>query len=159
MDHLYAISAAKTEYREGYNTGDIERVLAVFADAFIDMSEGQVSVFGPEAKRLLRIRLADLFAHYEVTIGMMIVDIQVAADGQSALDFGWHKFWLAPRSGGAKLYFKLKYFERWALIDGRWKITYLISSKEEEPRMEPRPESEVVAELAGITVKPARSAF
>jgi ketosteroid isomerase-like protein len=150
MDHVYAISAAKTEYREGYNTGSIERVLAVFADAFIDMSEGQCSIFGPEAKRMLRIRLADLFAHYEVTVGMMIADIVVSADGLSAYDFGWHKFWLTSKAGGEKLFFKLKYFEQWKLIDGKWKITYLISSKEQEPRMEPRPESEVVQELAVV---------
>lgn len=36
----YAISVAKTEYREGYNTGDLERVLSVVADSFSNMSEG-----------------------------------------------------------------------------------------------------------------------
>ena len=148
MDHVYAISTAKTEYREGYNTGDVHRVLAVFADAFIDMSEGQSSTFGTSAQTALRARLTDLFANYDVTVGMMICDIAVAADGLTAFDYGWHKFWLTSKSGGERLFFKLKYFEQWKLIDGSWKITYLITSKEENPRMVPRPESEVVAELA-----------
>src|SRR6059058_284625 len=53
----YGISVAKTEYREGYNTGDVERILSVFADSFTNMSEGEPSFYGDEAKQALRQQL------------------------------------------------------------------------------------------------------
>lgn len=30
MDDIYAINAAKTELREGYNTADVDRILSLF---------------------------------------------------------------------------------------------------------------------------------
>jgi ketosteroid isomerase-like protein len=148
MDDVYSISVAKTEYREGYNTGDVERVLAVFADAFIDMSEGQPSSFGTDAAAALRLRLQDLFRNYDVTLFAMIIDIVPMGDW--AYDYGWHKFSLRPKGGGRELKFRLRYFERWEKAgENAWKITYIITSKEEMPSMEPFPESQVVASLAG----------
>src|SRR5437763_1777919 len=62
----YAISVAKTEYREGYNTADVERILSVFADSFTNMSEGEPSFYGDEAKQALRQQLSNLFSEYQV---------------------------------------------------------------------------------------------
>ncbi len=45
LDDRYAINAAKTELREGYNNADVERILAVFADGFTDLSAGQASFY------------------------------------------------------------------------------------------------------------------
>jgi len=39
MDDVYAINVAKSNYREGFNTGDVERVLSVFAPEFTGRSE------------------------------------------------------------------------------------------------------------------------
>ena len=39
MDDVYAINVAKSNYREGFNTADVERVLSVFAPEFTDMSD------------------------------------------------------------------------------------------------------------------------
>ena len=47
MDDIHAINLAKTEFRDGYNAGDVEQVLSVFADALTDMSDGQPSFWGP----------------------------------------------------------------------------------------------------------------
>lgn len=43
LDDRYAINAAKTKLREGYNNADVERILSVFADGFTDMTDGQAS--------------------------------------------------------------------------------------------------------------------
>ena len=41
MDDTYLINVAKTEFREGYNRGDVDRILSVFdEEGFTDMSEG-----------------------------------------------------------------------------------------------------------------------
>jgi hypothetical protein len=58
LDDRYAINAAKTELREGYNNADVERILSVFAESFTDMTSGQPSFFGVDAKTVLRARLS-----------------------------------------------------------------------------------------------------
>ena len=35
MDDIYKINVAKTEFREAYNTGDVDRLLAVFTLSLI----------------------------------------------------------------------------------------------------------------------------
>ena len=40
MDDAYAIRLAKTEVREAYRTGNVNRLLGVFADSFSDLSVG-----------------------------------------------------------------------------------------------------------------------
>ena len=83
----YAISVAKTEYREGHNTGDVARVLSVFADSFTNMPEGEPSFYGEEAKQALRAQLSKLFALYEVRMEVVIIDIAIC--GNTAIDRGW----------------------------------------------------------------------
>jgi hypothetical protein len=38
MSDLYQINVAKAEFREAYNSGNVDRLLALFADEFTDMS-------------------------------------------------------------------------------------------------------------------------
>jgi ketosteroid isomerase-like protein len=131
-----AISVAKTEYREGYNSADINRVLAVFAPSFFDLSDGQPTSGGAEAHDALRRRLEDLFSHYSVRMTMMIIDIVIAGD--TAHDFGWHKLWLTPKTGGETLFYKQRYFGQWKKqADGAWKIVLFMSNREGPPRLEP----------------------
>ena len=40
MDDVYEINVAKAKFREAYNAGNVDRLLAVFADEFTDMSAG-----------------------------------------------------------------------------------------------------------------------
>ena len=143
----YLISVAKSEYRDGYNEGDPGKVLNVFAGAFIDMSEGQPSFFGGDARLALEKRLTDLFAEYKVELAPSIIDI--AVQGDSALDFGWHQVTLTPKSSGATLAYKARYFERWSKQhDGQWKIVFLMTNREEPPRMEPLSECAVWRSLS-----------
>jgi RNA polymerase sigma-70 factor (ECF subfamily) len=58
MNDIYAINAAKTEFREAYNTGDVDRLLSVLADGFADLSAGFLSFFGDEAKSVFLKRPA-----------------------------------------------------------------------------------------------------
>jgi hypothetical protein len=41
VDDTYLINVAKTEYREGFNPGDADRVVSVFAPEFTDNSDGR----------------------------------------------------------------------------------------------------------------------
>lgn len=126
-DDKLAINAAKSEYREGCNTGDVERVLSVFADSFIDMTHGEPGFYGPEAKVSLRMRLKELFGRYEVRYVPIISDIGVF--GAFAFDWGWYEMTLKDRTTGEEMQHPGRYCELWAKCpDGKWRITFYISA-------------------------------
>jgi hypothetical protein len=60
MNHIYEINVAKSNFRETYNAGNVDRLLAAFADEFTDMTAGAPSFFGADAKSVLRSRMTKL---------------------------------------------------------------------------------------------------
>jgi|SRR5205823_3024708 len=99
MDDIYKINVAKTEFREAYNTGEVDRLLAVFTDdGFTSMFESGPSQFGGRARSSLREEAVKLFADYSVQMNVIIIDIIV--QGGTAYDCGWHEFTLRPKDGG-----------------------------------------------------------
>jgi ketosteroid isomerase-like protein len=133
------ISVAKTEYREAYNNGDVQRLLSVFAPGFTDCSDGEPSFYGPEARRALELRASELFQRFKVELFVIIIDIIVKGD--FAFDWGWHKMRLLDKKTGETSDTKYRYFETWTRVDGTWKINYIITNKEMPPRMLPEAES------------------
>jgi ketosteroid isomerase-like protein len=149
QDDQHAISVAKTEYREAYNSGDVERLLSVFAPGFTDCSDGEPSFYGPEARRALELRVTQLFNRFKVEMFVIIIDV-VVKEG-FAFDWGWHKVRLADKQTGNLSDTKYRYFETWTKTKGDWKINYIITNKEMPPKMLPEDESasaETVAEKA-----------
>lgn len=146
MDDVRAIELLKTEFREGYNTGDIDRILSVFAGGFIDMSAGQPGFYGPEAHMQLRKRLTQLFSEFHVRMFMMVADISAAGD--VATDWGWHKLWLTPKAGGPTRFVKLRYSEQWTKQNGEWRIFLLLTAPDPEPAMAPLNEVEVMRKMS-----------
>jgi ketosteroid isomerase-like protein len=134
MTYDYLISLAKTEYREGYNTGDIRRILSVFNDELTNWAEGDASFYGAEGKQALREQLEDLFAQYTAEMAVIIIDIGIS--GETAFDWGWHKLTLTSKATGEVTCMKYRYYETWKRqTDGSWKIDFLISNREHAPRM------------------------
>ena len=130
----HAINVAKTEYREGHNTGDAELVLSVFADEFTSMPEGEPSFYGEEARQALRIQLASLFEQYQVKMEVVIVSIAIL--GTTAIDRGWHKLILTPKAGGDLEVRRYRYCEIWQKqTDGSWRIGFFISNKDQPPAL------------------------
>jgi len=138
-DDQYDISLAKTEYREAYNTGDIDRLLTVFASGFTDCSDGEPSFYGEEARRALRLRSVQLFRQFQVEIFVIIIDIIVKDD--FAYDWGWHKVRLTDKTTGQTTDTRYRYFETWKKENGAWKIDYIITNKELPPRLLPEEQS------------------
>jgi ketosteroid isomerase-like protein len=128
MNDIYKINVAKTEFREAYNTGDVDRLLAVFTDdGFTSMFEDAPSQFGGGARSSLREEAAKLFADYLVQMSVIIIDIVV--QGSFAYDYGWHEFTLTPRDGGKPIRKRLRYFELWSKdASGDWKINVHINN-------------------------------
>ncbi len=121
MDDTYAINVAKSNYREGFETGDVGRVLSVFAPEFTDMSDERPSRYGADAALKLRSYLSEMFRDYRVQLNVIIVEIVVL--GGTAYDYGWHELTLAPKAGGQPVYKRTRYLELWARnAEGQWHI-------------------------------------
>ena len=122
MDDVYAINVAKSRYRDGYNSADVERVVSVFAPQFTDMSDGRPNQYRDDAPLKLRRYLAELFRDYEAKLIVIINAISVI--GNTAVDYGWHELTLIPRNGGAPIYRRTRYLEvRAKQPDGEWRIS------------------------------------
>jgi ketosteroid isomerase-like protein len=135
----YAISVAKTEYREAYKTCDVDRLLAVFAPGFVDCSDGSPSFYGEEARRALELRSKALFGRYKVDMFVIIIDIAVQQD--TAFDRGWHKVRLTDKATGEVTDTMYRYFEKWQKDGGQWKISYIMTNREHPPQMLPEDKS------------------
>jgi len=128
MDDKYAINAAKTVYREAYEQANIEKLLSVFGiNGFTDMSEGLPSIYGQEARMVLRSRTERLFADYIVKLNVIIIDVVI--QGDTARDYGWHEWILTPKVGGPSICKRDRYFELWRREpDGSWKISFFMNN-------------------------------
>lgn len=131
-----AISLAKTEFREAYNTGDVGRLLNVFADSFTNMSQGEASFYGAEGKAALRLRATNLFREFTAKSEVIIIGIVVLGD--KAYDWGWHKLTLIPKSGGEPLTQRSRYLEIWQKNQaGKWQIKIFLDNQDHAPEMLP----------------------
>jgi ketosteroid isomerase-like protein len=121
MDDAYAINVAKTEFREAYNTGDVNRLLAILDDDAIDYSDGRQSGYGEAGRKMLRSHLQDHFMRYEVNMAPIIIEIRVMGD--TAVDYGWHLLTLTPKNGGSPTTRKMRYIDIWKKDkSGNWKL-------------------------------------
>jgi ketosteroid isomerase-like protein len=129
-----AISRAKTEFRDAYRDGDIERLMRVFADEVMNWSEEDASFYCTEGRRSFELQARKLFARHHVDLFIIVIDIVVRED--FAYDYGWHKFTLTDKATGEITRIKYRYHEHWKRgPDGEWRISYLITNKEHAPRM------------------------
>jgi ketosteroid isomerase-like protein len=122
MDDTYAINVAKSEYREGFTTGDVDRILRVFADEFTDMSDSRPSRYAADAPIKLRTYLEEVFRIYQARLNVIVIQIVVLGD--VAYDYGWHELTLTPKSGGEPIFKRTRYLELWGKdATGAWRIT------------------------------------
>jgi ketosteroid isomerase-like protein len=127
MDDVCAINVAKTEFREAYNSADVERLVAILASDFIDYSDGRRSGYGEGAKKALRARFQEIFTMYDVRLVPIIIEVRVFGD--VAVDYGWQEFTLTPKSGGEPMMTKTRYVEIWKKDGaGKWKLSMFIDN-------------------------------
>ena len=127
MDDVYAINVAKTEFREAYNTGNAERLLAILDSGLIDLSNGRSSGYGERGKAALRSYLQDLFAKFDARMVPIIIEIEVM--GEVAVDYGWHELVLTPKSGGEPIRTRTRYVDLWKKNKtGDWKLAIFMDN-------------------------------
>jgi ketosteroid isomerase-like protein len=121
MDNLYAINAAKSEFREGFNLADTSRVLAIADPDLVNFSNGQPSEFGESGLNALKTRLANLFERFTATLVVIVIEIRL--EGDIAYDYGWHDLTLTPKDGGEPIRRRDRYVDIWRRNqEGNWKL-------------------------------------
>jgi ketosteroid isomerase-like protein len=121
MDNWYAINAAKSEFREGFNLADTSRVLAIADPDLVNFSNGQPSEFGESGLNALKTRLANLFERF--TAKLVVIVIEIRLEGDIAYDYGWHDLTLTPKDGGEPIRRRDRYVDIWRRNqEGNWKL-------------------------------------
>lgn len=132
MDDRYYIQLARTEMREGYAAADVERILAVYADDYADMSCGQPCFSGAEAKSVKRAQLEQTFARFSVYSAPASIAILVL--GEWAIDYGWEELQLLVPSGDGPHRHRTRYMSLWKReCSGCWKIALWIDNADVSP--------------------------
>ena len=127
MDDVYAINVAKTEFREAYNTGNAERLLAILDSGLIDLSNGRCNGYGEGGKAALRSYLQDLFAKFDARLVPIVIETKVM--GEVAVDYGWHELVLTPKNGGEPIRTRTRYVDLWKKNKtGDWKLTIFMDN-------------------------------
>jgi ketosteroid isomerase-like protein len=137
MDDLYAINAAKTEFREGFNAGDAARILAIADPELVSFSDGQPSEFGKSGLEALEIRLKSLFERYAATLAVIVVEIRI--NGDIAHDYGWHEVTLTPKDGGQPIHLRNRYVDIWRRNkEGHWMLWMYMDNPDVPDPFRPR---------------------
>ncbi len=127
MDDRYAINAAKTEFREAFNAGDANRIIAILDPAFVYMADGHALARGVGAGDAIRAHFRDLLARYEVELFPIIIDIHI--ESGVAYDYGWHIWKKTPRNGRPTVTTKDRYVDIWRKNSkGEWKLCMYINN-------------------------------
>ena len=121
MDDLYAINAAKSEFRDAFNLGDRDRLLAITDPDFVGFSDSQPSEFGESGLEALKARLEDLFERFTAKLAVIVVEIRLK--GEVAYGYGWHDLTLAPKDGRPSVHRRDRYIDVWRKNkEGNWKL-------------------------------------
>jgi hypothetical protein len=94
------------------------------------MSEGHASLFGGDARDDSQARLHRLFSTHTVELQPIVIGVRGMGDW--AFDYGWHKYILAPKSGGQATVHRQRYLEIWQRRGVHWKLAIYMDSKEAE---------------------------
>ncbi len=140
MDDLYAINSAITQFRDAYNTGDVERLVAVFDPDIVDFSDHRGCAFFREgAADARRKHFSDLFSEYRVSLVPIVIEIRV--NGNTAYDYGWHIWTLIPLHGSDAITRRERYVNIWRKnAAGQWKL-WMFMNNEDVPMQEPQLEA------------------
>ena len=114
---------------QAYHAGDVDRLMAVYTDDFIDMSDGEATLSGVHARTETTARLNDTFAKYTGRLTVQVEEIEVAGD--RAFDRGSLRLELQPRGPGEPIVVERRFLEIWRReADGEWRVARAMDNSE-----------------------------
>jgi ketosteroid isomerase-like protein len=112
----------------------VDRILAIYADAFTDLSERCPTSLPPAGKAVLKARLEKLSRDYEADLIPTTIDIKVAGD--VGFVYRRHVVALRPRDGGPPKARRIRYIEAWIQDRNReWHIAVYIDNTDQKPEL------------------------
>jgi ketosteroid isomerase-like protein len=121
MDDLYAINAAKGEFRDCFNFSDVSRLLSIADPEMVNFSDGQPCGFRREGLDALKTRLENLFERF--TAKLVVIVIEIRLQGDVAYDYGWHELTLTPKDGSQPIHRRDRYVDIWRRDkEQKWKL-------------------------------------
>ena len=148
MDDLYAINAAKSEFRECFNLADMARVLAIADPELVTFADGQPSEFGESGLDALKTRLANLFERFTAKLAVIVIEIRL--QGDVAYDYGWHDLTLTPKDGGEPIHRRDRYVDIWRRNkEGKWKLWMYMDNQDIADPFRPEQVSPAEARVHG----------
>jgi len=129
MDDLYAINAAKSEFRDCFNLSDVSRLLAIADPDLVNFSDGQPCEFGMSGLDALKTRLENLLERFTAKLVVIVVEIRL--QGDVAYDYGWHDLTLTPKDGGQPTRRRDRYVDIWRRNkEGKWKLWMYMDNRD-----------------------------
>ena len=129
MDDLYAINAAKGEFRDCFNFSDVSRLVAIADPEMVNFSDGQPSEFCKGGLDALKTRLENLFERF--TAKLVVIVIEIRLQGDMAYDYGWHELTLTPKDGGQPTHRRDRYVDIWwRNKEGKWKLRMYMDNQD-----------------------------
>jgi uncharacterized protein (TIGR02246 family) len=126
-----SIRLAVEEFTRAYNAGDLENMADIFAEDLIDMSAGEPTRTGEEARKDFVSRVAATHAKFRPRLEIHIDELRIA--GQWAYQRGSLLVTLIPKEGGDTSFIRQRYLEIWKREpSGRWKIAIEMDNTEED---------------------------
>ena len=127
MDGLYAINFATTEFREAFNSGNPERLIALLDPAFVYMPDGVPTANGSGATDAIGAQFRELTTQYYVQLIPIIIAIRI--QDSVAWNYGWHTWRKTPRDGRSPITVKDRYVNLSRKNErGEWKLWMYMSN-------------------------------
>lgn len=131
MDDLLAINTAKSELRDAFNSGDIDRLLAVADTELVTFVDKQPCGFPDGGLEPARVRLESFFESFKVKLAVIAVEIRI--EGDVAHGYGWHDLTLTPKQGGPPVSRRTRFMDVWRRDhQGAWKLWMYIDNQDME---------------------------
>jgi len=129
MDDLYAINAAKGEFRDCFNFSDVSRLVAIADPEMVNFSDGQPCGFRSGGLDAFKTRLENLFERF--TAKLVVIVIEIRLQGDVAYDYGWHELTLTPKGGGQPTHRRDRYVDIWwRNKEGKWKLRMYMDNQD-----------------------------
>jgi ketosteroid isomerase-like protein len=136
-DDLYAVNVAKTKFREGFNSSDVSKLLAIADPDLVSFCDGEPSEFGESGgSQALQLRLKSLFERFTAKLVVTVAEIRI--QGNVAHDYGWHDLTLTPKDGGQAIHPRTRYVDIWRRRkQGDWKLWMCVDNRDVADSFQP----------------------
>jgi ketosteroid isomerase-like protein len=127
-DDEYLINLAQSELRDGINSRELDRAMAVIAPIVTWMRDGEPSYWGGEGHRAVRF-WAERMIQERAKISLVPIGVRILDD--VAFATGWETLTFPAREALRSRFFQV--WERSA--QGQWQMSAYISNQDVAPRM------------------------